>query len=170
MGQSRSSCVKVSSCPIHVHNIQTKQISGLIIIRNPVICSMMTYKGCIHFCGSITFSQDMDSSGGQTQTPQNPRELPLLTGTEDSRVGPGINQGASSDGGDGRVVGGGGCAEGTGGEEEGGREKNESSPPGGGPTESDVAHISSILSRLPAIDTAAAADGNTTLLESEIDQ
>ncbi|CAI8027999.1 hypothetical protein GBAR_LOCUS15961, partial [Geodia barretti] len=114
--------------------------------------------------------KDMDSSGGQTQTSQDSRELPLVTGTGDSRVGPGITQGASSDGGDGRVVGGGGCAEGTGGEEGGGRERSEESPPGGGPTESDVAHISSILSRLPAIDTAAAADGNTSSLESEIDQ
>ena len=112
----------------------------------------------------------MDSSGGQTQTSQDSRELPLVTGTGDSRVGPEITQGASSDGGDGMVVGGGGCAEGTGGEEGGGRERSEESPPGGGPTESDVAHISSILSRLPAIDTAAAADGNTSSLESEIDQ
>ena len=77
----------------------------------------------------------------------------------------------------GEVVGGRGCVDGTGqcgeGEEgdSGGREgeKSELSPLPGAPMDSDLAHISSILSKLPAPD-AATGDGSTAPLETDIDE
>ena len=129
----------------------------------------------------------MDSSGGHVQTSQNSHDLPHVATPGDSREGMRVTQcgvGDSGEGGgggrvigggageDGRVMGGGGCPEGTGGcvgGEKGGGERNELSPQRDGPSESDIAHISSILSKLPAIDTAA-ADDSATSVEMEINQ
>ena len=126
----------------------------------------------------LSILQDMDLSGGQPQTSQHSQELPL---PQESTEGAKVTQCAGSDSGEGeggRVVdgggGGGGCEEGTGrcagGEGRGGEGMSESSSAGGGLMDSEVAHISAILAKLPSADTTPADGSSAVLLETEIDQ